>query len=75
MRIDVDPERCTGCGKCKKACPKGAVIWNVDKTANASNLRFCHVCTLCASSCPEDAIHIVRDAEDEPKKQDTEEDL
>jgi len=75
MRIIVDEKKCTGCGICKEACPKGAKIWDVDKKAMATNLRYCHLCTFCASKCPEEAILIVRDAEDETKKQDTEEDL
>ena len=74
MRIEVDPEKCTGCGVCKEECPKGAKIWDINKKAMATNLRFCYLCTICASKCPEDAIRIIRDDEDEPKKQDTEED-
>ena len=29
MKIEVDKDKCTGCGICKEACPKGAKIWNV----------------------------------------------
>ncbi len=75
MRIIVDEEKCTGCGICKEECPKGAKIWEVDNKAMATNLRYCHLCTFCASKCPEEAILIMRDTEDETKKQDTEEDL
>ncbi|EKF86974.1 4Fe-4S binding protein [Methanobacterium formicicum] len=75
MRIEVDPEKCTGCGICKEECPKGAKIWDVNNKAMATNLRYCHICTICASKCPEGAILIVRDDPNEPKKQDTEEDL
>ena len=34
MRIAVDKDKCTGCGICKEACPKGAKIWNVDRQSN-----------------------------------------
>lgn len=68
MRIDVDEEKCTGCGICKESCPKGPKIWNVNQKAVATNLRYCHLCTICASKCPEDAITIVRDAPNDAKK-------
>lgn len=61
MRIEVDPEKCTGCGICKEACPKGAKIWDIDEKAMATNLQFCHLCTICASKCPEGAIHVIRE--------------
>ncbi len=61
MKIIVDKDKCTGCGECKEACPKGAKIWNVEDKAMATNLRFCHVCTICASKCPEQAILVIRD--------------
>ena len=63
MRIEVDKGKCTGCGECQQVCPKGPKIWKVDDKAEASNLRYCHVCTLCASKCPEGAIKVIRDGE------------
>lgn len=74
MRIEVDPRKCTGCGKCKEACPKGPVIWNVEGTASANNLRYCHLCILCASACPEGAITVIRDDEDGKKEKVAEKD-
>ena len=56
MRIVVDKDKCTGCGICKEACPKGAKIWDVKDKAMATNLEFCHLCTICAGKCPEQAI-------------------
>lgn len=68
MKIIVDKEKCTGCGECKEACPKGGKIWNIEDKATATNLRFCHLCTICASKCPEQAILIVRDDNKPPKE-------
>jgi len=66
MRIEVDKEKCTGCGKCMEACPKGPRIWKIgkDKKACAEDLTYCHVCINCASSCPQNAIHVIRDTEE-----------
>lgn len=64
MKILVDKKKCTGCGKCEEECPKGGAIWSIDRKTNiakASNLEFCHQCTICAAKCPEEAIKIVRD--------------
>ena len=73
MRIEVDKEKCTGCGECKEACPKGAKIWDVNQKAMATNLRYCHLCTICASKCPERAINVIREDEDEKKEKIAEE--
>jgi NAD-dependent dihydropyrimidine dehydrogenase PreA subunit len=73
MRIEVDKEKCTGCGKCREACPKGPKIWKINDKAEATNLRFCHVCTICASKCPQGAIKVIRDDKDESKENITKE--
>jgi Pyruvate/2-oxoacid:ferredoxin oxidoreductase delta subunit len=65
MQILVDKNKCTGCGICKEDCPKGQKIWVINDKAKATNLRYCHVCTICASKCPEQAITIVRDVKDD----------
>lgn len=69
MKIIVDKEKCTGCGECKEACPKGAKIWNIEDKAMATNLQFCHLCTICASKCPEQAILVVRDDNKPPEEE------
>ncbi|MCK9152379.1 indolepyruvate ferredoxin oxidoreductase subunit alpha [Methanobacterium alcaliphilum] len=69
MRIDVDEEKCTGCGKCEQICPKGGKIWHINKTAHASDLEYCHVCTLCAGICPVGAIRVLRDTDVEKEKE------
>ncbi|MCC7552993.1 MAG: 4Fe-4S binding protein [Methanobacteriaceae archaeon] len=60
FRIDVDTEKCIGCGKCYDICPKGPKIWKINKVAHILDLDYCHVCTLCAMQCPVDAIKILR---------------
>lgn len=70
MRIEVDKEKCTGCGKCREICPKGPKIWEIKNgKAEAGNLQHCHVCTLCASKCPVGAIRVIRDGENGEKEE------
>ena len=68
MNIQVDEDKCTGCGICKEACPKGAKIWDINKKAMATNLEYCHLCTICAGKCPEQAIHVIREDNNEKTK-------
>ena len=43
---------------------KSAKIWKVGRVARILDLRYCHVCTLCAMECPTDCIKIIRPGED-----------
>ncbi|MGF6376546.1 ferredoxin-type protein NapH [Clostridiales Family XIII bacterium PM5-7] len=56
MRIKVDEEKCTSCGKCKKSCPM-----DVDMTDNSrkrENGTECILCMECVKSCPQDALKL-----------------
>ncbi|MGL6298869.1 MAG: 4Fe-4S dicluster domain-containing protein [Methanobacteriaceae archaeon] len=67
LQIVIDEEKCTGCGECIDACPKGPAMWKVNrrtKKAEVSHLELCHVCTICASKCPEEAIFVDRKGDD-----------
>ncbi len=61
LQIEVDESKCIGCGKCYEICHKAAKIWKVTRVARILDLRYCHVCTLCAMECPTDCIKIIRD--------------
>ena len=52
LQIEIDESKCIGCGKCYEICPKADKIWKVNKVAHILDLRYCHVCTLCAMECP-----------------------
>lgn len=60
IKIEVDGDKCTGCGTCKFHCPKGGKIWIIEDAAMATNLRFCLGCIECASKCPQQAIEYIR---------------
>ncbi|MCD2493441.1 4Fe-4S binding protein [Lacrimispora sp. NSJ-141] len=49
-RYQVDPEKCTRCGKCQKACKMDIRVWETP------NSRECIRCGDCLKSCPHGAI-------------------
>lgn len=50
----VDPEKCTGCGRCAEVCQFHAIIVLGSKTLVFPEL--CHGCGSCTLECPEKAI-------------------
>jgi Pyruvate/2-oxoacid:ferredoxin oxidoreductase delta subunit len=62
--IEIDEERCTGCGNCVVACAEGA-IEIVDGVAKVIADKYCDGLGACIGDCPEDALKIIeREAED-----------
>jgi len=55
--IDIDHEKCDGCGECIPACPEGA-IQLIDGKARLVNEAFCDGLGACLGECPQDAIKI-----------------
>ena len=68
VKIIVKEELCTGCGICKKVCPKGGKIWEIiskdeksgqsRKVAKVKDESFCLYCTTCITRCKANAIEI-----------------
>jgi len=52
---EIDPERCTRCGRCVEVCQYNALAKIGDQMLVFSQL--CHSCGSCTLVCPEDAIH------------------
>ena len=69
----IDYEKCTNCGACMKACPRGLITSvpaskkvhvacaNLDKGKAAMSVcgNSCIGCGLCQKECKKDAIHVV----------------
>lgn len=62
--IEIDDERCDGCGQCVPACAEGA-IEIVDGKARIVAEKYCDGLGACLGECPNDALTIVeREADD-----------
>ncbi|MGN0603378.1 MAG: ATP-binding protein [Oscillospiraceae bacterium] len=56
--IEINEEKCNGCGLCSKACHEGAIAI-VDGKAKLIRDDFCDGLGDCLPACPMDAIHFV----------------
>lgn len=62
--IEIDEEKCDGCGQCVPSCAEGA-IQIVDGKARVVEDRFCDGLGACLGECPNDALRIIeREADD-----------
>ncbi|MDK2988865.1 MAG: hypothetical protein PWR16_394 [Methanoculleus sp.] len=56
--IDIDQEKCTGCGLCIPDCPEGA-LQIIDGKARLVSDLFCDGLGACIGTCPEGAICVI----------------
>ncbi|MBF0450916.1 MAG: 4Fe-4S binding protein [Candidatus Magnetomorum sp.] len=62
--IEIDEERCNGCGQCVPSCAEGA-IEIIDGKAKVIGDQFCDGLGACIGDCPQDALAIVEREADE----------
>ncbi len=58
--VEVDQDKCTGCGECIDACP-AQVLELVDDKSDPVNIDECLGCETCVETCPEGAITVSED--------------
>lgn len=62
--VQIDEEKCDGCGLCVTSCAEGA-IQVIDGKARLVSDQYCDGLGACLGECPQDAIAIIeRDADD-----------
>ncbi|MAG22391.1 MAG: 4Fe-4S ferredoxin [Candidatus Diapherotrites archaeon] len=57
--IEIDEEKCNGCGECIPNCPEGALQIIDDKARLVSDLH-CDGLGACIGHCPQEAMHIIK---------------
>ena len=55
--LELDKEKCIGCGMCSVVCPHG-VLEVEERKAQIVDLDACIECGACAGNCPVDALQV-----------------
>ncbi len=57
VTLELDAEKCTGCGVCTEVCPHGVFVVE-DGQARIVDRDACIECGACALNCPEGALSV-----------------
>ncbi|MGY5851963.1 MAG: NADH-quinone oxidoreductase subunit NuoF, partial [Candidatus Thorarchaeota archaeon] len=67
VKYDIDPEKCIGCGACKRICPTSAAQGEKDEVHTIQQ-DLCIKCGACYEVCPPKALAVVKMAAHESLK-------
>ncbi|MBQ3601481.1 MAG: ferredoxin family protein [Lachnospiraceae bacterium] len=56
MSIQIQKDKCVGCGRCIEACPGNLIKKDIDGKAYIKHMRDCWGCTSCLKECRLGAI-------------------
>jgi 2-oxoglutarate ferredoxin oxidoreductase subunit delta len=65
--IEIDQQRCKGCGLCTTACPQELVAMSSEVNSSGNTVAVfsdperCTGCALCAEMCPDVAITVFKE--------------
>ena len=57
---EINPDKCTGCDACMRACPHSAILFRYEKELASYEIhpKSCTACNICVDICEEQAIHL-----------------
>lgn len=58
MSIQIQKERCIGCGRCEEVCPGNLIRLDESRTAHMRIPEDCWGCASCMKACPAGAIFL-----------------